>query len=75
MEKQEEMSLALEPVKLSKKDLERVEVLKKLTGETNQHRIVMTALELTELILINMKQGNQIAIEHPDQRKEYIRIT
>lgn len=67
--------LKLEQVKLGAKDLERVEVLKKMIGETNRTRVVITALELAELVVKNMKNGNQIAIEHPDNQKEYIRIT
>lgn len=67
--------LELEQVRLGEKDLERVEVLKKMTGETDRTRVVMTALELAELVVKNMKSGSQIAIEHPDHQKEYIRIT
>lgn len=73
MEEIKEMKL--EQVKLREKDLERVEVLKKMIGETNRTRVVITALELAELVVKNMKNGNQIAIEHPDHQKEYIRIT
>lgn len=73
MENLDEMQLV--QMKLSNKDLERVEVLKQLTGETNRTQIVMTVLELAELVIKNMKNGNNIAIEHPNQRKEYIRMT
>ncbi len=60
---------------LSHEDLQRIKVLSQLTGETSSARVVMTALELAELVIKNMKEGNKIAIEHPDQQKEYIRIT
>ncbi len=60
---------------LSHEDLQRIKVLSQLTGETSSARVVMTALELAELVIKNMKEGNKIAIEHPDQQKEYIRMT
>lgn len=66
--------MKLVQMKLSEKDLERVEVLKQLIGEQNRTKVVMTALELAEIVFKNMKSGNKIAIEHPDSQKEYIRI-
>ena len=67
-------SKTLVQMKLGEKDLERIDNIKNLTGETNRTRIVTTAIELADMVISNLKKKGKVVIEHPDGSKETIKL-
>ena len=61
-------------MKLGEKDLQRIEHIKNLTGETNRTRIVTTAIELADMVISNLKNKGKVVIEHPDGSKETVKL-